>query len=241
MKIVRFMLDDDLLCGVLHGEDRIAYRPDPELTVEKLLAGDAGAAAAFKAIADGGNDIREVALARVELLAPVASTPNNVFCVGLNYRDHVAESAQITTVADDIAAPTFFTKTAGTIAPPTGEIPLWTHVTQALDYEVELAVVIGKAGRDIRAADAMDHVFGYSIANDVSARDAQFRHGGQWFKGKSLDGSLPLGPWLVTRDEVADLAGLVLSLSVNGEERQRATVGEMIFDIPTLISNCRQA
>ena len=95
-------------------------------------------------------------------------------------------------------------------------------------------MVIGKSGRYISAADAMDHVFGYCIANDISARDLQFRHG-QWFKGKSLDGSLPLGPWIVTRDEVPDPTRLLLSLSVNGEERQRATVKQLIFDIPTLI------
>ena len=109
-----------------------------------------------------------------------------------------------------------------------------TKVTQRLDYEVELALVIGKSGRNISKADAYEHIFGYCVANDYSAREVQRQHE-QWFKGKSLDGSLPLGPWLVTADEIGDPTTLALTLTVNGEQRQHAKVSQMIFDIPTII------
>jgi 2-keto-4-pentenoate hydratase/2-oxohepta-3-ene-1,7-dioic acid hydratase in catechol pathway len=235
MKIARFVLDGKVLAGVLRGEDSITYFPNTSLTVEALVAGDAEASAAFGALARGVDGTHAVALADICLMAPIGTTPNNIFCVGLNYRKHVEEGVRLTTLDETITAPTFFTKKARTITSPNGDIPLWTHVTEALDYEIELAVVIGKSGRDICAAQAMDHVFGYCIADDISARDAQFRHGGQRFKGKSLDGTLPLGPWITTRDEIPDPRQLLLSLTVNGEMRQQAQVGEMIFDIPLLI------
>ena len=113
-------------------------------------------------------------------------------------------------------------------------------VTRRFDYEVELAVIIGRGGRDIPEASALDHIFGYTIANDVTARDLQKRHD-QWFKGKSLDTTLPLGPWIVDREEIGDPGTLELTMHVNGEERQRARVSQMIFSIPTSSSRiCRQ-
>jgi 2-keto-4-pentenoate hydratase/2-oxohepta-3-ene-1,7-dioic acid hydratase in catechol pathway len=108
-------------------------------------------------------------------------------------------------------------------------------LTQALDYEVELALIIGTAGTNIAEADALKHVFGYTILNDITARDLQRRHE-QWFKGKGLDRSCPLGPYILTADEVPDPNVLDLWLTVDGEERQRSTVGQMIFQIPTIIS-----
>src|SRR5690606_29470057 len=116
-------------------------------------------------------------------------------------------------------------------------IPIFPWLSTKVDYEVELAVIIGKAGRDIPAERAFDHVFGYTILNDVTARDIQRRHGGQVFKGKALDGSCPMGPWIVTADEIANPADLGIRLWVNGEKRQNSNTGAMIFDISTLIAS----
>lgn len=234
MKIVHFELNGIETSGVLRPDEVIAYHSDARLSIEDFIAGEDEAVRFFSELDAGGPTIKSVALSDVRLLAPIRRTPNNVFCVGLNYQNHVDEGKAITTDKLSFDAPVFFTKSKNTIGNPFDPIPYWTHVTEKLDYEIELAVILGKGGRDIPKGAAMDHIFGYCVANDVSARDTQFRHG-QWFKGKSLDGSLPLGPWIVTRDEVSDPATLILSLSVNGEERQRAAVSQMIFDIPTLI------
>jgi 2-keto-4-pentenoate hydratase/2-oxohepta-3-ene-1,7-dioic acid hydratase in catechol pathway len=114
---------------------------------------------------------------------------------------------------------------------------LFTHVSSQIDYEVELAVIVGKPGRDIPRERAFEHVYGYTILNDVTARDVQRRHGGQYFKGKGLDGSCPLGPWIVTADEVTNPANLGIRLTVNGAMRQDGNTSAMIFDIPTLIAS----
>ncbi|HEX4025048.1 MAG TPA: fumarylacetoacetate hydrolase family protein [Steroidobacteraceae bacterium] len=174
--------------------------------------------------------------AQIHKLAPIPAPARNIFCVGRNYADHVKEAAAAMSAGVKLPeAPQFFTKATRTVIGPGAEVRLDRAVTQALDYEVELAVIIGRTGRDIPASAAFEYVFGYTIANDVTARDLQRRHG-QWFKGKSLDTTLPLGPCIVSRDEIEDPRPLALSLSVNGQERQRARVEEMIFDIPTIIA-----
>jgi 2-keto-4-pentenoate hydratase/2-oxohepta-3-ene-1,7-dioic acid hydratase in catechol pathway len=174
--------------------------------------------------------------AQIHKLAPIPEPVRNVFCVGRNYADHVKEAAAVLSAGAKLPeVPQFFTKATQAVIGPGAEVRLDRAVTQALDYEVELAVIIGRTGRDIAAGAAYEHVFGYTIANDVTARDLQRRHG-QWFKGKSLDTTLPLGPCIVSRDEIADPRSLELSLSINGQERQRARVEQMIFDIPTIIA-----
>ena len=120
---------------------------------------------------------------------------------------------------------------------PDGEVLIFPEVSTSIDYEVELAVVIGTPGRNISKADAMDHIFGYTILNDITARDIQRRHGGQYFKGKGLDGSCPIGPAIVTADEIDDPHALSIGLTVNGEQRQDGNTKDMIFDIPTLIES----
>lgn len=180
--------------------------------------------------------LARIPLDRVRLRSPIPRPRRNVFCVGRNYVDHVAEGdRQRGTAVKLPEVPQFFTKAPSTIIGPADPIPLHSRITTKLDYEVELAVVIGRAGVSISVDAAWDYVFGFTIANDITARDLQRRHE-QWFKGKSLDGSLPLGPSLVTRDEIADPAVLTLTLAINGEERQRAEVNQMIFDIPTIIA-----
>jgi len=182
---------------------------------------------------------RRRALDRATILAPISSPRRNIFCVGKNYHEHAAEfqrsgfdsSAKDGEHAPE--APVVFTKPASAIVAPGAVIPRHAQVTQQLDYEAELAVVIGKAGQGIKKADAMSHVFGYTIINDVTARDLQKLHR-QWFIGKSLDGFCPMGPYIVTADEV-DGQALDVRCWINDELRQNANTRQLIFDIPTLI------
>lgn len=131
--------------------------------------------------------------------------------------------------------PTFFDKPTTTVVGPYDDIPFDPDFSEKMDYEAELAVVIGRAGRSIPAAEAMDHIFGYTLANDVTARDVQRRHGGQWLKGKGMDGSCPLGPWIVTADEIADPQDLPVRCDVNGVQKQDSNTRFMVFPIARLI------
>ncbi len=170
-----------------------------------------------------------VPLSRAKLLAPIPRPQKNIFCVGRNYAEHARESGS---APPDV--PMFFTKPPTSVIGPQTSI-LYHRVTQQLDYEVELAVVIGKRGRDIPTAKALDYVFGYTILNDVTARDLQRRHG-QWFKGKALDTFAPLGPWIVHREALSDPQQLRLSLRVNGEIRQNSHTSKMLFTVAQLIA-----
>ena len=178
-----------------------------------------------------------IATNAVKLLAPIPRTPRNVFCLGRNYADHIQED-NVSRDKDTAVPqhPQFFTKPASAIVGDGGGIRYDEKVTRRLDYEVELAVVIGKGGRDISAADAMEHVFGYTIVNDISARDLQKRHD-QWFKGKGLDTFCPMGPYIVTADEIADPHALRIELDVNGQKRQDDNTANMIFRIPAAIES----
>jgi 2-keto-4-pentenoate hydratase/2-oxohepta-3-ene-1,7-dioic acid hydratase in catechol pathway len=204
-----------------------------------IIRGGEGALAALQRIAGRSDEFADAWLDadRLRLLAPIPVPVRNVYCVGRNYAEHVKEGyARAGKEARLPEVPQFFTKATGAVNGPDGDVRLDTRLTQLLDYEVELAVVIGRGGRDIAAGDAFEHVFGYTVANDFTARDLQRRHE-QWFKGKSLDTTCPLGPCIVDRAEIGDPATLELSLSVNGEERQRGRVAQMIFDIPTIIAS----
>jgi 2-keto-4-pentenoate hydratase/2-oxohepta-3-ene-1,7-dioic acid hydratase in catechol pathway len=172
-----------------------------------------------------------------ELLPPVPHPPKNVLCVGRNYAEHVREGARFDGREAKLpGAPVWFTKPHTTLIGHGAAIPLDPGITAALDYEGELALVIGRGGRDIAAADALAHVFGYTILNDVTARDLQ-RARGQFFAGKSRDRYGPCGPWLVTADELGDPGDLRLTTRVDGEVRQDDTTASMLFDVPTLIAD----
>ncbi|CAG9271572.1 2-keto-4-pentenoate hydratase/2-oxohepta-3-ene-1,7-dioic acid hydratase (Catechol pathway) [Paraburkholderia unamae] len=178
----------------------------------------------------------DLPLAALELVAPVPSPRKNIFCVGWNYLEHFAEGAKIRPHVKDMPEfPTFFTKAPTTICGPYDPIPYFAELSAQLDWEVELAVVIGTAGRDIAKEDAMEHVFGFTALNDLSWRDIQRRHGQQWFKGKSIDGTCPMGPWIVTCDAL-DPRGLDLVTRVNGLVKQSSNTRCMYFDIPTIIA-----
>lgn len=177
-----------------------------------------------------------ISLDSVKAMAPIPNPVRNVLCVGKNYMDHIQEldrEGKISGMATGY--PHFFTKATNTISGPFDPIPLHKGITEQVDYEAELAVVIGRRGNNIPEEEAMDYVFGYTILNDVTARDMQRNHG-QWFKGKSLDGFCPMGPWVVTRDEIPEPVELEISSYVNGELRQRANTRLMIYKIPRLIS-----
>lgn len=177
---------------------------------------------------------------RVKLNAPIPVPRRNVLCVGKNYYDHAHEfdksgfnaTAGTSAIPD---CPIIFTKAPSSVIGPGDDIPGHLDPTKSVDYEVELAVVIGKGGRKISKKDALKHVFGYTIVNDVTARHLQSKHK-QWFLGKSIDGFCPMGPWLVTADEVGQVTKLFVESRINGEVHQRAQVKDLIFDIPTLIA-----
>ncbi len=204
-----------------------------------LIAGGTRAlAAAKKALGTRKKDAR-LALGRVRLLAPVPQPSRNILCVGKNYYDHAREfddsGFNATTGASAIPDfPIIFTKAPSSVIGPNDTIPGYLDPTGSVDYEVELAVVIGRGGRRISKKDAFKHVYGYTIVNDVTARHLQSRHK-QWFLGKSIDGFCPMGPCIVTADEVGDVRKLRVQSRVNGELRQDALVKDLIFDIPTLI------
>src|SRR3989442_6811334 len=168
-------------------------------------------------------------LARVRLEAPIPRPARNVFCLGRNYKEHAAERG-----AEAPTHPVYFTKAPECVLAPGGKI-VHHAVTQQLDYEVELTVVIGAAGRDIPREQALSHVFGYTIVNDITARDLQKLHQ-QWFKGKSLDTFCPMGPVLVTADEIPDPQTLNITLRVNGETRQSSHTSKMIFPVDECIA-----
>ena len=235
MKFITFSRGGQPSPGVWLGNGRIADLSGVAGSMIDLIGGGPEVMAAARRAA--GDDAASLSADGVELLAPIPWPRKNVFCVGRNYVDHVAEGARAMGTATKLPeVPQFFTKAPTAVNAPGAPVRLDNALTKLLDYEVELAVVIGKAGRDIPAARAYEHVFGYTIANDVTARDLQRRHD-QWFKGKSLDTTLPLGPWIVDAEEIGDPTTLELSLTVNGEERQRATASQMIFDIPAIIAS----
>ena len=177
-------------------------------------------------------------LRAVKLLAPIPRPRKNVFALGLNYKEHVAEGARARGSEMKLPEyPVFFSKVTTSVIGPDEPIPYDGRLSDRWDWEVELAVVIGKAGRDITREQAFDHIFGYTVLNDVSVRDIQRKHGNQFFRGKSIDGTCPIGPWIVTRDEVPDPHRLRGTTRVNRVTKQDSNTSYMIFDIPATIES----
>ncbi len=179
-----------------------------------------------------------IALSSLRLEAPIPQPRRNIFCVGKNYREHAQEFAKsgFDTSAGSGAIPDFpivFSKVPECVTDPGAPIFIDPAASEAIDYEAELAVVIGRGGRGIRRERALDHVWGYTIVNDVTARDLQSRHK-QWLIGKSQDSFCPMGPWLVSADEI-DLADTSVRCWVNDDLRQNSNTKALIFDVPTLI------
>lgn len=202
---------------------------------------DGGTPASLRALIEAGgalpdtSDWELVPLAECELRAPIPEPRRNVMCLGLNYADHAAESQGATPDRVDLPeSPVVFTKATTTVAGPYADIPVDTRVTRRLDWEVELAFVIGRGGRFIARDEAMGHVFGYTIVNDLSARERQ-KHHKQFFLGKSMDGSCPMGPSITTADAIPDPHALAIRSTVNGNLKQDSSTRNLIFDIPRII------
>jgi len=172
-------------------------------------------------------------LADLTLLPPFDPPRGNVLAIGRNYQKHAEEGARA--LNTEVGPPTIFTKAITTITAPFADISIDPSVSTKIDWEVELGVVIGRRGANIKRQDALEHIFGYTVLNDVTARDIQNGWGGQWFKGKSLDGSCPIGPWVLTRDEVADVQALHLQLRINGAVKQDANSRDMIYPVDAII------
>jgi len=232
----------------------VTYRHQGQVRVGVVLGQDvadvSSVAPDMNALIQGGqqalDDARRAAesaakapLSQVQLLAPIPRPLKNVFCLGLNYREHVAEGARagVRSSADAPEYPVWFTKPATAVTGPYDDIAILPRISTQYDWEVELAVVIGKAARHVAKDKAYDYVHSYTIFNDFSVRDLQRRHGGQWFKGKSWDKGSPMGPWLITPDELGDPAKLQVICRVNGTVKQDSNTAMMIFDVPTQIAD----
>ncbi len=200
-----------------------------------LIEAGPGALAAARALAAAPPPAAVLPAGSYKLLAPIPRPRRNVFCVGRNYMDHVAEGDRTRGITQSELPkyPQFFTKAPDTVIGPDDLVPAHTGVTEWLDYEVELACIIGREGANISREDALSHVFGWSIGNDVTGRELQRRYG-QWFKGKSLDRSCPLGPWIVPAEEL-DALNTGIRCFVNGEKRQDSHTSKMIFDVREII------
>ena len=242
MHIVTFVEADHVRIGVLDTQnnkivDLNKVDPDlPQNMLDFIASGNTGLNAARLALK---SEQYHLPLAQVRLLAPIPRPCRNIMCVGKNYREHVQElqssgSACDTNSADLPEKPIIFTKATTSVSGPGEAIPARLDPTDSTDYEGELAVIIGKQGRNISQDKAFDHIYGYTILNDVTSRRLQKQHQ-QWFLGKSLDGFCPMGPAIVTADEISDVTQLRVQTWINNELRQDNVVASLIFDIPTLI------
>lgn len=247
MRIATFENSGKPAVGIVEGDKILdlsaAYGKagGPQSVLELIAGGPTMLAEVRGVVEKAGANSGDAALWRllsgVKLMAPIPRPVKNVFCVGRNYKLHIEEGARARGVpATYPEVPEFFSKPQTTVVGNNDEIRLDPKVTQKLDYEVELAIVVGPGGRDIKAGNAEACIFGYTIVNDVSARDLQQAHG-QWFKGKGLDTCGPIGPWIVTADEFGPSSGHAIMLRVNGETRQSSTTSDLLFGCPTILEH----
>ena len=236
------VVNDDKVLDITSAWSRydhpLSAQPAPAGVLDAIRLGDGleAAVAGIVAAAAGDNAALRT-LNDATVLAPIPRPQKNVFCVGRNYREHIIEGnlARGRPSDDFPKALELFTKAPTTVVGHRAHVSRHAGITELLDYEVELAIVIGRSGRDISVEQAYDHIFGYTILNDITARDLQARHG-QWFKGKSLDGTCPIGPVVVLRSAIPDPHVLKLELSVNGELRQSSNTSDMLFNVPEIIA-----
>jgi 2-keto-4-pentenoate hydratase/2-oxohepta-3-ene-1,7-dioic acid hydratase in catechol pathway len=245
MRLVTYQMlnTTELKTGILISKDQVL-----DIVVDASLRKSTGNVSTMLDIIRGGEPtmalLREIAaspktepilLNRALLKAPIPRPTKNIFCVGWNYLEHFAEGGNM--LKDDLELPkypVFFSKTPTAVNGPYDVIPFDEKISMQLDWEVELGVVIGTTSKNISEADAMQHIFAYTIINDVTWRDVQRRHGGQWFKGESLDGTCPMGPCIVTADEI-DPTNLNIECRVSGVIKQKSNTKHLYFKIPRLI------
>ena len=235
MRLVTMQSPTGETAGILHPDGTVSPLAEAGHTsVIGLIESGPEAWAEVEALAAAGSGR---ALDGTVLLAPLPRTPRNMFCVGLNYRDHFDEGKRPegSEVPD---APVLFTKPWTCLVGHDATVELDRTASNRVDWEAEIAVVIGKGGSNISVDDALDHVFGYTLSNDVSARDLQLEHGqfGQWYKGKSLDGFCPMGPSLVSAAEVGDYRDIEVELRVNGVQKQSFRAAAMVNSVARLIA-----
>jgi 2-keto-4-pentenoate hydratase/2-oxohepta-3-ene-1,7-dioic acid hydratase in catechol pathway len=218
-----------------HALAAAALVPGGPATMDELLRSGPAVVGALRAAADPQRIAAEgTPLSRLELLAPVPR-PGKIVAIGRNYADHVAEDGSVPP-----AAPLVFAKFPSSVVGPGADICWDPELTAQVDYEAELAVVIGRRARRVTEADALEYVLGYTCVNDVSARDLQFGDG-QWVRGKSLDTFCPMGPSVVTVDELGGADDLAISCDINDERLQDARTSDMFFGVRAIISHCSQA
>ncbi len=239
MKLVTVKLGDSLAAGYLDGEEVVICAEGKEAASAVLKLVQQGRDAVATWAQAGNQSRRRIALAEVELLSPIPQPMRDIFCVGKNYRAHAAEfhaSGFDSSGKEEVpSAPVIFTKATTSVVGPNAPVLGSLDHTNSVDYEGELGVVIGRKAFQVDEEAAMNHVFGYVIINDVTSRELQKKHN-QWVIGKGIDTFCPMGPWLVTADEVGDVGAMQLETRINGELRQQASLSDLIFDIPTLIS-----
>ena len=244
MKLLTYLDNDYERLGVLSPDGSLVYDlADIGLTffnmndlITRFTDEDRAAIVRFMETPQGGIPYKTITKC-----SPIPRPAQDVICLGINYSEHAVEAARYENKAfgGERPYPIYFSKRVNEAVPDEGIIPRHEGLVERLDYECELAVIIGKEARDVAPDRAFEYVFGYSILNDVSARVLQTRHK-QWYFGKSLDGFTPIGPWIVTRDELPEPPVLAIQSFVNGELRQNSTTDRLIFDIPYIISELSQ-
>lgn len=234
MKLVTYRFENTQRVGVLT-QDETAVLPLDYSDMNTLIETASPADLRSAASAAERAGVR-VPLAEVELLAPIPRPRQDILCLGMNYKDHADEAAQYNAEAFTKEKPVavYFSKRVSQAVAPEGDIERHADLVERLDYEVELGVILGKAARNVKAEEAGDYIFGYTVLNDVSARDVQTSHK-QWYFGKSLDGFTPMGPCIVTADEIAFPPALDISSAVNGEPRQHSNTRLFLTGIPALL------
>ncbi len=234
MKLVTYKISSGTTIGAIKEEGLIV--PLTGIAADMLALINSGKVGLGKVSRLVAESQEAIDLQNVELLAPIPAPLRNIMCLGKNYAEHAIESNRAFGIKDELPQfPLIFNKATTTINGPYDDIPYDASVSTAIDFEAELAVVIGRKGKNISREEAMEYVFGYTVMNDITARDLQRRHK-QFFKGKSLDGHAPMGPHIVTTDELPNPHNLRLTCHVNDVMKQDDTTAKMIFDIPEIIA-----
>jgi len=231
VRLITFRAGGHTRVGVMRDDDELVEIDEPGDMLGLIESGAEGLAAARSALSS--SHAKAHRLGAVETLSPIPLPRGNVIAIGRNYQKHAVETAVVE--GREPSPPTVFTKAITSVTEPFADIAIDAAVSDKIDWEVELGVIIGVKGANIKRSDARTHVFGYTAVNDVSARDIQYDWGGQYFKGKSLDRSSPVGPWIVTADEIPDPQTLRLQLHVNGVVKQDGNTRDMIYSVDAVI------
>ncbi len=234
VKLVTYQYNNETAVGAVTDTETVI--PLTTVASSMLALIESGTSGLDEARSYVARSTTSIPLEQVTLLAPIPNPPRNIVCLGKNYAEHAAETQRAWGGPIELPEfPMFFNKATTCVNGPYSEIPYDASVSTAIDFEAELVVVIGRTGKNISRDEAMDHVFGYMVMNDLTARDLQHRHK-QYFKGKSLDGHAPLGPWIVTAADIPDPHNLRITCHVNDHLKQNDVTSKMIFDIPEIIA-----